>query len=67
MKGATVTVSVPDGTTRGWRTLWRTRPRTRVLFVGRITTGEISRGLNRPTTLNVKAEDFSADLLRRPA
>lgn len=67
MKGAKVTLSVPDGTYRSWRTLWRSRPRVRVLFIGTVTNGNLTRNLNSPSRLSVTAVDALADLMDRPA
>ena len=65
MKGAYVKVYVP-GTHRSWRTLWRTRPRDRVLFVGTVTGGEMRARLNAPTELRgLTAEDAMASLMTR--
>lgn len=66
LKDATVRLSVPDGTYRSWRTLWRQRPRERVLFIGRVTGGEFVTRLNMPATLRgITAEDAMAQLEER--
>jgi hypothetical protein len=67
LDGAYVKIYRADGQERTWRSLWRLRPRVRVLFIGRVTSGYVERRMNRPASASIQAEDLMADLQRRLA
>lgn len=67
LQGSYVKIYRADGQERTWRSLWRLRPHFQVLFVGRITSGHLDRGMSSPASASIQAVDAMADLYRRLA